>query len=271
LIGITFNRISVNAKVENGIKEGTFRTIYKLSKQPKVSIIIPTKDKIDYLQRCIQSIINKSTYQNYEIILVDSKSVQKESFDYYKELSSNPKIKIIDWNLEFNFSKVNNFAVEKSLGEFLLFLNNDTEIISADWIESMLQLSQRKDIGAVGCKLLYPNNTIQHAGVFLGVGGIANHNFYRFPNASSQPFPLLNSKDIIRNFSAVTAACLMVEKSKFLKVKGFNPDFKIAYNDIDLCLRLGKSDFKTVYTPYAILYHYESTTISANRDLLSTE
>lgn len=259
-------RIKVDAQVVNGNKAGTFRVIFKIKEQPLISIIIPTKDKVDYLKKCIDSILQKSTYKNFEIIIVDTGSIKKETKDYYQTIKNNPQIKFLKWNKKFNFSSVNNFAVNNSRGEYLLFLNNDTEIITPDWIESLLQLAQRKDIGAVGCKLLYPNNKIQHAGVILGLGGIANHNFYRMPDEISQPFPMLNSKDMIRNFSAVTGACLMVKKEKFLSVKGFDQKFQIAYNDIDLCLKLNKNGFNTVYTPYAKLFHYESISISQRRD-----
>lgn len=259
-------RIKVDAQVINGNKAGTFRIIYKIKEKSLISIIIPTKDKVDYLKKCIDSILQKSTYKNFEIIIIDTGSTRKETKDYYQTIKNKPQIKFLKWNKKFNFSSVNNFAVNNSRGEYLLFLNNDTEVITPDWIESLLQLAQRKDIGAVGCKLLYPNNKIQHAGVILGLGGIANHNFYRMPDEISQPFPMLNSKDMIRNFSAVTGACLMIKKDKFLSVKGFDQKFQIAYNDIDLCLKLNKNGFNTVYTPYAKLFHYESISISQRRD-----
>lgn len=258
-------RTKTKATVINGIKQGTFRIIYQIS-TPLISIIIPNKDNVNYLQKCIESIIQKSTYKNYEIIIIDTGSLNSKTFNYYQKLKSNSKIKLLNWDKEFNFSQVNNFAVKKSAGDYLLFLNNDTEIITPDWIESMLQLAQKKEIGAVGCKLIFKNDDIQHAGVFLGVGGIANHNFYRLPDKISQPFPLLNSKDMIRNFTAVTGACLLINKEKFLSADGFNTNFKIAYNDIDLCLRLNQLGYRNVYTPFTKLYHYQSVSISKNRD-----
>lgn len=258
-------RTNIKGTVINGLQEGTFRIVYQ-TQNPLLSIIIPTKNKVDYLSRCIESIIQKSTYKNYEIIIVDTGSHNPKTFNYYQKLKSNPKIKLLNWNKDFNFSQVNNFAVKKCVGDYLLFLNNDTEIITSDWIESMLQLAQNKDIGAVGCKLIYKNHNIQHAGVILGVGGIANHNFYRLPDQTSQPFPMLNSKDLIRNFSAVTGACLLISKNKFLSVNGFDDNLKIAYNDVDLCLKLNQKGYRTAYTPFAKLYHYESISISKNRD-----
>ena len=259
------NRTKTNGSVTQGLQDGTFRVVYQIQK-PLVNIIIPTHDKVEYLKKCVESIIQKSTYKNYEIIIVDNRSIQKETLNYYQQLKNNPDIKILNWDKKFNFSDVNNYAVKKCQGEYLIFLNNDTEVISPDWIESMLQLAQNKNTGAVGCKLIYPNQNIQHAGVILGLDGIANHNFYRLPDTISQPFPILNSKDMIRNFSAVTGACLMINKKKFLSVAGFDPNLKIAYNDVDLCLRLNKKGYQTVYTPFAKLYHHESISLSKNRD-----
>lgn len=257
-------RQKINAQAINGLKEGTFRIKYKIKNNPLVSIIIPTKNNIKYLKKCIDSIISKTTYQNYEILIIDTGSTQKETLDFYKK--SNKKIKVFNWEKPFNYSSVNNFSVQKTKGDYLLFLNDDTEIISSDWIESMLEHAQRKEIGAVGSKLLYPNNDIQHAGVILGLGGIANPNFYHISDSVNQPFPMLNSKDMIRNFSAVTGACLMVKKDKFLLVSGFDPKFQIAYNDIDLCLKLNQKGFKAIYTPFAKIFHYESISISKNRN-----
>lgn len=236
-----FKRQKIKATVKNGLKLGTFRVSYPIIKKPLVSIIIPSNNA-SLLTNCLQTITNKTTYQNYEIITINNGSKK------------------------FNYSTINNFGATKSKGDYLLFLNNDIEIITPEWIENMLEHAQRPDIGAVGAKLLYKNGHIQHAGVFLGVGGIANHNFYRLPDSINQPFPLLNAKDIINNFSAVTGACLMVSKSKFNQVGGFDKSFSIAYNDVDLCLKLNSKGFRTLYTPYAVAYHLESASISPNRN-----
>jgi GT2 family glycosyltransferase len=236
-----FKRQKIKATVQNGLKLGTFRVSYSILKKPLVSIIIPSNNA-SLLTNCLQTIIDNTTYQNYEITTVNNGSEK------------------------FNYSAVNNFGVTKSTGDYLLFLNNDIEIITPEWIENMLEHAQRPDIGAVGAKLLYKNGQVQHAGVILGVGGVANHNFYRLPDSISQPFPLLNAKDIVNNFSAVTGACLMVAKSKFGKVGGFDESLSIAYNDVDLCLKLNNLGFRTLYTPYAVAYHLESTSISPNRD-----
>jgi len=256
----------INASVENGLQPGTFRINYKIKGNPLVSIIIPSKNKQDFLKTCIDSILNKSTYSNYEILIVDTGSDEKSAKDYLKLISHKSKIKVINWSKEFNFSEINNFATTHSRGDYLLFLNNDTQVITPDWIEALLSQAQRSEIGAVGCKLVYPNQTLQHAGVLLGVGGIANHSYYRMPDLVSQPFPQLNSKDMIRNYLAVTGACLMISKSKFNQIKGFDPDYAFAYNDIDLCLRLIQKGYHNLYTPYAKLFHFESTTINTNRN-----
>lgn len=252
-----FKRQKISATVENGLKLGTFRVSYPITKKPLVSIIIPSKN-LALLDNCIQNILNKTTYQNYEIVVINNG--QKINHDW-------PKTKIYEWHQKFNYSSVNNFGETKSKGEYLLFLNDDIEIITPEWIENLLEHAQRADIGAVGAKLLYKNGNIQHAGIYLGVGGIANHNFYQLPDSISQPFPLLNSKDTINNFSAVTGACLMIAKNKFTQVGGFDSLFSIAYNDVDICLKLNHSGFRTLYTPYTVAYHLESTSVSQNRDL----
>jgi GT2 family glycosyltransferase/ubiquinone/menaquinone biosynthesis C-methylase UbiE len=257
----SIKRRKIKAKVEKGIVDGTYRIKYSIVKKPLVSIIIPTKEKVDYLKKCLQSILYKTSYSNYEILIIDNQSQQQETLKYYQQIKNNPQIKIIEWNHKFNFSSINNFAVKKARGEYIILLNNDTEVISPDWIESMLEHAQRREIGAVGVKLLYPNNTIQHAGVILGIIGIASHSSLNLPEKDKQVFPLANSKDIIRNFSAVTAACLMIAKNKYLQVNGLDKNFRIAFNDVDFCLKLVKKGYFNVYTPYASLYHHEQTSV----------
>lgn len=254
-------RRKLNATVENGLVEGTFRIKYKIIGKPFISIIIPTKDKIYYLKSCIKSILTKSTYVNYEIIIIDTGSIEGKTIKYYQTLKKNKKIKFLHWSENFNYSSVNNFAVQKAKGEYVLLLNNDTEIITPSWIESMLEHAQRKNIGAVGVKLLYPNKNIQHAGVIVGSGGVANHASFSLSDNTFQTFPVSNSKDIIRNFSAVTAACLLISKEKYLSVEGLDDKFRIAFNDVDFCLKLGKKGYFNIYTPFAKLYHHESISV----------
>lgn len=229
---------------------------------PLVSVIIPFKDKIEVTQVCITSIITKTTYSNYEILLVDNRSELLETAEYLKKLSTpgydeyDSRIKVLKYDAPFNFSAINNFAVKQAQGEILVLLNNDTEVLTPDWIESMLEHAQRPEVGAVGAKLLYPNNTVQHAGVLIGVGGLANHAFCRQHRDDHGYF---GQADLIRNYSAVTAACVMIRKDVFEKMGGLDEkNLAVGFNDVDLCLRLREKDYLIVYTPYAQLYHYES-------------
>jgi len=256
-------RRNLNATVTKGLFPGSFRVRYHIENNPLVSIIIPTKDKTEYIERCISSIFEKTTYKNFEINIIDTGSTEKETLDYYKTLKSNPKINILKWGEKFNYSSVNNYGVENSKGEYILLLNNDTEIITPDWIEGMLEHAQRQEIGAVGVKLYYPNDLIQHAGVVLGINGglgtgIAGHAFKGFPK-TIQGFPV--QKDVIRNYSAVTAACLMIEKKKFKEVNGLDKKYRIAFNDVDFCLRLREKGYYNIYTSYVELYHHESVSV----------
>ena len=256
-------RRNIKGKVMEGLFPGSFRVKYDLKEEPLISILIPTKEKLDYLNRCISSILDKTTYKNFEIIIIDTGSREKKTLEYYRGLGEIPNTKIIHWNKRFNYSGVNNFGAENSKGKYLLLLNNDTEIITPNWIEGMLEHAQRDKIGAVGVKLLYPNNTIQHAGVVLGINGgsgkgVAGHAF-RFFDRETQGFPV--QKDIIRNYSAVTAACLMISKEKFKEVGGLDEKFRIAFNDVDFCLKLKEKGYYNLYTPYIELYHHESISV----------
>lgn len=269
-------RRKIAGSVTDGIVGGTFRVKYKIVKNFSVSIIIPTKDKSDYLKRCIKSILKKTTYKNYEIVIVDTGSVEKSTESFYKTLKKYRNIKIIRWKgSKFNYASVNNFAVKNIKNDFVLLLNNDTEIITPDWIESMLEHAQKSSVGAVGAKLLYPNNTIQHSGIILGIGsppgrGVAGHNQKMFSDSPSG-IASWNLKDMIRDYSAVTAACLLISRKKYLQVGGLKPKFRIAFNDVDFCLELLKKGYYNVYTPYAKLYHHESISVGrpeqGNRDL----
>ncbi|HBB64537.1 MAG: family 2 glycosyl transferase [candidate division WS6 bacterium GW2011_GWC1_33_20] len=256
-------RRNIDGNAYDGLFPGSFRVKYKIEGNPLVSILIPTKNKVEYIQRCITSLLEKTTYSNYEVVIIDTGSKEQSTLEYYKTIESNSKIKFVYWDKQFNYSAVNNFGVKHAKGEYILLLNNDTEIITPSWIEGMLEHAQRKEVGAVGVKLFYPNNTIQHAGVILGINGgtgrgVAGHAFKFFPR-ETQGFPV--QKDIIRNYSAVTAACLMVSKKKFIKVKGLEKDFRIAFNDVDFCLKLLKEGYYNVYTPYVELYHHESISV----------
>jgi len=253
----TLERQKIKGIVGNGILPGLFRVEYKIKNNPLISIIIPTKDKMNFLQRCINSITNKTAYKNYEIIIVDNESVEEETISYFKQIANSKKIRIIKWNNKFNYSSINNFGVKNAKGEYILLLNNDTEVINKEWLSAMLEHAQRKEAGAVGAKLLYPDKTIQHAGIVLGIGGIGEHVYKGYDD---RPTGIPIYKDITRNYCAVTGACLMVNKSKYNQMNGLDPKFRIAFNDIDFCLKLIKKGYFNIYTPYARLYHHESTT-----------
>jgi GT2 family glycosyltransferase len=247
--------------IEEGIFPGSYRIRYAIQDNPLVSIIIPSKDHVDILKRCIQSILDKTKYKNYGIVIVDNQSTDDETFEYYASLEHNPKIKILHYDKPFNFSVINNYAVDNIDAPYILFLNNDTEVISSEWLSAMLEHAQRECVGAVGAKLLYPNNLIQHAGVILGITGtpgqkgVAGHSHKYLPNKFVGYF--LRSQ-IIGNYSAVTAACLMMRKDIFKEIGGFNEDIAIAFNDVDLCLRIRSAGYLIIYTPYSLIYHHES-------------
>jgi O-antigen biosynthesis protein len=254
-------RRDLTGKVEDGIFPSSYRIHYEIQDNPCVSIIIPTKDRSDILKQCIQSILKKTEYQNYKIIIVDNQSSDEKTIEYYALLERNPKIKILHYDKPFNFSAINNYAGTHVDSPYLLFLNNDTEVISGEWLSAMLEHAQRGCVGAVGAKLLYPNNLIQHAGVILGITGtpgqkgVAGHSHKKLPDNFTGHFL---RPQIIGNYSAVTAACLMMRKDVFKEIGGFNEDLAIAFNDVDLCLKIRSAGYLIVYTPYSRVYHHES-------------
>ncbi|MCR5773682.1 MAG: glycosyltransferase family 2 protein [Lachnospiraceae bacterium] len=235
-----------------------FRLRYKLLSEPKISIIIPNKDHVEDLRRCIDSIMLKSSYENYEIVIVENGSTTAEIRDYYGELEKAPCIRIVEEKQEsFNFSGLINRGAAEASGEYLLFLNNDTEVISRDWIEELLMYAQRPDVGAVGGILYYPDHTVQHAGVVIGLGAhrTAGHVHYRLADSN---LGYMGRLCYAQDFSAVTGACLMVSKEDFDACGGLDTDFAVALNDVDFCLKLRHMGRVNVFTPYASLYHYES-------------
>jgi len=252
-------RINKKAEIVDTNYPNIYRVNYKLLSEPLVSIIILNKDKISYLKRCIDSIITKTTYKNYEIIIVENNSVETKTFEYYDSLKTNPKIKIITYDKSpvFNFSEINNYAVEKCSGEMLLLLNNDTEVITPNWIEEMLGQVQYKDVGIVGVKLFFPSGALQHVGVCVGLYGIAAHYFQGVEGNFNGYFGRLHS---VQNLGAVTGACVMLRREVFEEVRGFDEGLAVAYNDIDLCLKIWKAGYSVVWTPYVELYHHESIT-----------
>jgi len=249
------DRLGLDAQVEQSRRPFTYRVTYSVpQEQPLVSIIIPNKDSKEALQTCITSIVEKSTYSNYEIIVVENNSASEEIFKYYQEISNAQNIRVITYNGEFNFSKIINFGVKDSSAEYLICLNNDTEVIAGSWIERMVGICARGDVGVVGAKLYYPDDTIQHAGVIIA-GAVAIHPHRNLPKSNWGYFSL---NDAEQDMSAVTAACFMTKRSAFEKVEGFNEYLAVAYNDVDYCLKIRELGLLIVYTPDVELYHYES-------------
>lgn len=251
-----YQRLGIDAKVEMTERPGWYRSHVKVQGNPLISVIIPNKDHTDDLELCLFSMTRKSTYRNYEILIVENNSEKEETFEYYRKLPDRyPKARVLTWEKEFNYSAINNFAAKEAKGEYLLFLNNDVEILTPDWMEEMLQSCQQENVAAVGAKLYYPDDTIQHAGVVLGLGGIAGHIMCRASKEDPGYFGRMIS---VQEISAVTAACMMVKKSDFDAVGGLDETFQVAFNDIDLCMKFRAAGKKIIFTPYAELYHYES-------------
>lgn len=253
------DRIGIRAVVEMQAKPlfGLYHVKYKVPNE-KVSIIIPSKDHKDVLKTCINSLFNVNRYRNFEIIIVENGSQDKETFDYYAQLQeehSNVKVTVLNEN-EFNYSALNNYGASRASGSYLLFLNNDTEMIKPDAISEMIGVCYREDVGAVGAKLLYADNTIQHAGVIVGFSGYAGHVFNDIPNGKDYGYM---TRDVLNaDLSAVTGACLMTKRSVFQTVGGFDEQFKIACNDIDYCMKVVKSGKHVVYNAFSLWHHYES-------------
>ena len=272
-------RVGQLGEVSQLMHFGFYRVQYPVKGNPMVSIIIPNKDQSDTLRRCIESLM-KSSWQNYEVIIVENNSQEAETFQYYQELCtelgenylkksesggqaiygqgflpSGQPIKVVVWENGFNYSAINNFGASQAKGAYFLFLNNDTEIINPECIEELLGFCMREDVGAVGARLYFEDGTIQHAGVVVGLGGIAGHIFSNTPHDQVGYFARVITQ---QDYSAVTAACVMVGREEFERIDGFDTQFEVAFNDIDLCLRIRELGKLIVYNPYAELFHYES-------------
>ena len=237
--------------------ETIFKITYEIIGEPKISIIIPNKDHVEDLRRCISSIMEKSTYDNYEIIVVENNSETREIFAYYEELANNPAVKIIPYKGDFNYSAINNLGVSHASGDYVLLLNNDIQIITVNWMEELLMYAQRPDVGAVGAKLYYPDKTIQHAGVVIGLGAhrTAGHVHYR---QKRENLGYMGRLCYAQNMSAVTGACLLVKKALYEEAGGLDESFAVSLNDVDFCLKLRRLGYLNVFTPFAEAYHYES-------------
>lgn len=250
------NRLGLKGTVEHGNTLGTYKINYEIIGNPKVSILIPNKDYISTLKVCLKSLKKLTTYNNYEIIIIENNSEEKETFDYYKQIDGKDNIKVVYYPEKiFNYSAIINFGVKNSTGEYIVQLNNDTELLTPNWLEEMLGFAQRGDVGAVGAELFYPDKTIQHAGIIIGIGGVAGHVFKNIPKGIHGYF----SKDaMIQNMSAVTAACIMTPRSIYEDVGFMDEKFKVAFNDVDFCLKIRELGKLIVYNPYVQFWHYES-------------
>ena len=261
IIKSALERRGISGDVLDGLTPQSFRVKRSIGEQghrPLVSIIIPFKDNPEILETCIQSILDQTCYENYEILLINNQSVKEATFTFLEKINSHSNIKILNYDYPFNYAAINNFAVERAKGDVLLFLNSDTKVISKGWIEAMLEYAMCEGVGAVGAKLYYPNDTIQHAGIVLGVGGIAGHAFKSVSRSQALKY-YFGFAAMVRDVSAVTGACMMVRKVVYQEMGGFDQvHFKIAYNDVDFCLKLRQSGYGIIYTPFAQLYHYES-------------
>jgi GT2 family glycosyltransferase len=251
-----FQRLGIDASVHDGPILGTYQPVYHLRHQPRVSVIIPNKDHPELLARCVDS-LKQSSYAHYELLVVENGSQRAETFAYYRELESDPRVRILAWHRPFNYAAVNNFAATQATGELLLFLNNDIESINPDWLEAMVKLAVQPGVGAVGAKLYYADDTIQHAGIVIGMGGVAGHSHLNFPRTAAGHMQRLV---YTQNVAAVTGACLLMPRKVFDEVGGFDEGFVLAFNDVDLCLAVLAKGYRVVWTPDAELYHFESKT-----------
>lgn len=251
-----YQRMGYDAKVEYTDIFIMFKTIMAVHGDPKVSIIICTKDHTDDLDKCIRSIVEKSTWKNYEIIVVENNSEEKKTFAYYEKIQKEfDNIKVVIWDGPFNYSAINNFGIKYATGDFYVLMNNDIEVITPDWMEQMLGYCQRSDVGMVGAKLYYPDDTVQHAGAVIGVGGFAGH---VLTGEGQEDVGYFGRLKAIQDISAVTAALVMVKKSSFERVHGLDEKFQVALNDMDLCLKIRKLGELIVFNPWVEMYHYES-------------
>ena len=252
-----YKRVGIEAeKVEKGVDYGIYHTTFKIKDDPLVSVIIPNKDHTVDLDNCIRPMLTEGTYKNLEFVIVENNSTEQATWDYYEKIQKEfPNVHVVRWEREFNYSAINNFGVQHAKGEYLLFMNNDIELIAKNFVEEMLGFVQREDVGIAGARLLYEDDTIQHAGVVIGFGGIAGHTFIGFHKSENSYF---NRAMCAQDYSAVTAACMMSKRSVFDAVGGFTEELAVAFNDIDYCMKVRKLGKLVVYAPYAVLHHYES-------------
>lgn len=260
-IGDHLKRVGLDGEALDSVVPSMYRLKYEIKGEPLISILIPNKDHVSDLRKCIVSIQEKTSYPNYEIIVIENNSEEEKTFQYYQLLEKRRNIRVVCWNGKFNYSAINNFGYTFAKGEYILLLNNDTEVISADWLQEMLMYAQRGDVGAVGAKLYYPDNTVQHGGVVLGVGGVAAH---LHCNRQKEDPGYMGRLIYAQDLTAVTAACMMLPRKVWEETGGLDESFEVAFNDVDLCMRIRQKGYLIVFTPYAELYHYESKSRKAD-------
>lgn len=248
-------RVGLKGTVMDSTFPSTYRIQYEIEGTPLVSIVIPNMDHVDDLKKCIDSISEKSTWKNWEIIIVENNSKNAETFEYYRSIDKRPEIRLVTWEGCFNFSAICNRGAQAAKGDYILLLNNDIEVITPDWLEQMLMFAQRDDVGAVGPMLYYPDNTIQHAGLIMGIGGSAGHSHKGLRRGE---YGYLMRLTLAQDLSGVTGACCLVPRHVWEQIGGLDESFAVAFNDVDMCLRIRKAGYLIVWTPYAELYHYES-------------
>ncbi len=250
------SRVGLKGEVADSSVPSTYRIKYEIEGEPLVSIMIPNKDHVPDLELCLKSVYSLSTYKNFEVIVIENNSTQASTFEFYAEAQKKyPRLRVIRWEREFNYSAINNFGFEHAKGEYVILLNNDIEILTPSWIEEMLMFTQRSDVGAAGMMLYYPDDTVQHAGVILGLGDVAGHSHKYFKRGDEGYFLRLT---VAQNYSAVTAAAMMVKSSVYREVGGLEESYAVAFNDVDLCMKIRRAGYNIVWTPYAEAYHYES-------------
>lgn len=251
-----YKRIGWNARAQEGAVDGWYQTKFTLKEEPLVSILIPNKDHTDDLDVCLNSFFERADYQNYEFIIIENNSVLPETFAYYEKIEKeHDNVKVVYWEAGFNYSTINNFGFKFAKGDYIMLLNNDVELITSDIFQSMLGFCMRPEVGIVGAKLLYNDHTVQHAGVLVGAGGLADHVFKGIhEDDPGYMGRAISSQDV----SAVTAACLLVKRSVYEEVGGLEDEFQVAFNDVDFCLKVRKAGYLIVYDADVKLFHYES-------------
>jgi GT2 family glycosyltransferase len=250
---------AAEAEVVSTFHLGYYRVQYRRKDTPRVSVIIPDKDRVGLLEICVDGVLNRTDYTDIELLIVNNRSEKPETFRYFDSVRKDPRVRVLDYDAPFNYAALNNWAVRQAKGNLIAFLNNDTEVISKEWLSEMVSHALRPEVGAVGAKLYYPNDTIQHGGILVGIGGLAGHAHHTLPRKTEGYF---GRAVLVQNLSAVTAACMVLRRKVFEDIGGFDTEsFSVAFNDVDLCLRIGARGYRIVWTPYAELYHHESASV----------